>query len=372
MKTPIVPFFISHRGCPHRCIFCNQETIAGSKGDFPSAAEIREKVAAYRRSSGCRSVGVAFYGGSFTSIAYEDQVRLLEPLQELLSVGEVSSIRISTRPDSLDPATAAFLSTSGVATVELGVQSLDDRVLAEAERGHSAEDVEKAVSCLKDEGITVGLQLMPGLPGETEELAVGSLSRALALRPDFLRIYPTLVVAGTSLARRYAEGGYHPLSLVEAVRLCKVLLHQALLAEVPVVRMGLQPTDDLDRAGTILAGPYHPAFRQLVEAELCFDLLEKLVLHHTGDKVPLTVTCSPSRIADVVGQKRANIRRLMTERGIRIGRVQGDSRLTLFELIVEGTSGVQSGSIIKDLRYSADSHLSEIPDRKQKEENSHV
>jgi histone acetyltransferase (RNA polymerase elongator complex component) len=354
VKTTIVPFFISHRGCPHRCIFCNQNAIAGSNGEFPSASEIREKIAVYRRSSGCRTVGVAFYGGSFTSIARDDQARLLAPLQDLLACGEVSSIRVSTRPDSLDADSAAFLSAAGVGTVELGVQSLDDKVLAEAERGHSAADVEKAVTCLKNEGISVGLQLMPGLPGDTGELAVSTLSRALALRPDFLRIYPALVVEGTVLARRFAEGRYQPLSLSEAISLCKVLLHHALLAEVPVVRMGLQPTTDLDSAGTILAGPYHPAFRQLVEAALCFDLLEKLILPKAAGE-PLTVRCAPERIADVVGQKRSNIQRLLRERDVRIERVLGDGQLTPFDIVVEGTKGIQRGNIITDLRYSVDS-----------------
>lgn len=315
---------------------------------------------------------VAFYGGSFTSIPREDQLRLLHPLQNFLASGEVSSIRISTRPDSLDAETAAFLSASGVCTVELGVQSMDDTVLEQAERGHCAADVEKAVACLKNEGITVGLQLMPGLPGDTWETSVSSLSRALALRPDFLRIYPTLVVAGTTLSQRYAEGSYCPLSLGEAVSLCKMLLHHALLANVPVVRMGLQPTTDLESAGTILAGPYHPAFRQLVEAELCFDLLQKLVRHGADEGDSLSISCAPARIADVVGQKRLNIQRLTREHGVRIDRVQGDSRLAHFDIVVEGSSGTQRGSIVKDLCYTVENYHSETLDRKQKKENFHA
>lgn len=367
-----MPFFISHRGCPHRCVFCNQEKIAGANGDLPTAEEIRATVAAYQHSSGCRQVAVAFYGGSFTGLTREDQVRLLQPLQALLAKGEVSSIRVSTRPDSLDASAAAFLSASRVRTVELGVQSLDDRVLAEAERGHCAADVERAVSCLKGEGISVGLQLMPGLPGDSAEISVATLTRALILQPDFLRIYPTLVVAGAALARRFAEGRYTPLTLAEAVCLCKMLLHQALLAGVPVVRMGLQPTTDLERAGTILAGPFHPAFRQLVEAELCFDLLVKLIPPAAAGGGPYTISCSPARIADVVGQKRSNMQRLLRERGIRIARILGDPRLTPFDLIVEDSTGTRKGTILHDLRYPADHFYSETPNRNQKKENSHV
>lgn len=327
---------------------------------------------AYQRTSSGREVAVAFYGGSFTSLPREDQVRLLQPLQDLLASGEVSSIRVSTRPDALDASAAAFLSASGVRTVELGVQSLDDRVLAEAERGHCAADVERAVSCLKGEGLAVGLQLMPGLPGDTAEISVATLTKALILRPDFLRIYPTLVVAGTALARRYAEGRFSPLTLAEAVRLCKMLLHRALLAGVPVVRMGLQPTKDLERAGTILAGPFHPAFRQLVEAEMCFDLLDLLFPPDADGSVQYTVICSPARIADVVGQKRSNMHRLLRERGVRVARVLGDARLTPFDLIVEDATGTRRGNLMQDLRYATDSIYSETPNRKQKEENFHA
>jgi histone acetyltransferase (RNA polymerase elongator complex component) len=296
-------------------------------------------------------VEVAFYGGSFTSIPQEDQLRLLHPLQELVAAGEVSSIRISTRPDALDDTAAAFLHASGVTTVELGVQSMDDAVLEQSERGHSAADVEKAVACLKSEGITVGLQLMPGLPGDSGERSVSSLMRVLELRPDFLRFYPTVVVAGTPLSRRYAEGRYCPLTLEGAVSLCKRLLHRALLARVPVVRIGLQPTTDLSRGGAILAGPYHPAFRQLVEAELCFDLLDRLIAPVEGGSEPVSVSCAPSRIADVVGQKRSNIQRLRRERGVRVDRVRGDCSLTPFEIRVESSCGTRSGNIVEDLRY---------------------
>lgn len=329
-------------------------------------------MAAYQRTSTGREVAVAFYGGSFTSLLHEDQVRLLQPLQAMLASGEVSSIRVSARPDALDASAAAFLSAAGVRTVELGVQSLDDEVLAEAERGHCAADVEKAVSCLKGEGISVGLQLMPGLPGDTAEISVATLTKALNLRPDFLRIYPTLVVAGTALASRYAEGRFSPLTLAEAVRLCKMLLHRALLAGIPVVRMGLQPTTDLQRAGTILAGPFHPAFRQLVEAELCFDLLNTLIPPDADGSEQYTVICSPARIADVVGQKRVNMQRLLRERGLRIARVLGDARLTPFELIVEGSTGTRRGNLMQDLRYSTESIYSETPNRNQKEENFHA
>jgi histone acetyltransferase (RNA polymerase elongator complex component) len=226
---------------------------------------------------------------------------------------------------------------------------MDDAVLELSERGHCAAEVEKAVACLKGEGISVGLQLMPGLPGDSGEKSVSSLMRVLDLQPDFLRIYPTVVVAGTPLSRRYAEGRYCPLTLEGAVSLCKILLHRALLARVPVVRIGLQPTTDLSRGGAILAGPYHPAFRQLVEAELCFDLLARLIPPNEDYSKPVSVSCSPSRIADVVGQRVKHSDYFVSAA---FGRQSaGDCSLTPFEIRVESSCGTRRGNIVEDLNY---------------------
>lgn len=351
MKATIVPFFISHQGCPHRCVFCDQHKVAGAEGVLPGETEILDRVAAYRRSSGGGSVQVAFYGGSFTGLPREDQLRILEPLQPLLASGEVSGVRVSTRPDSVDGPCAAFLREMGVGTVELGVQSLDDRVLVQAGRGHSAADVAAAVAALKGEGCRVGLQLMPGLPGDTAEFSLASLAGALGLGPDFLRIYPTVVLAGTRLAGLFAAGGYRPLTLEQAVALCKVMLHRTLLAGVPVIRMGLQPGEDLEKDGAVIAGPYHPAFRQLVEGELRYDLLARLAGESSRGEV-VEVSCSPARVSDVTGQRRANLKRLLREQGVRVGSVRGDPLLSASEMAVAGSRGVRSGNILTDLKYT--------------------
>jgi histone acetyltransferase (RNA polymerase elongator complex component) len=352
MKTPVVPFFISHRGCPHRCVFCDQERIAGTVSSLPSAADIREKIAEYRRLSGTHAVEAAFFGGSFTGLPRDEQERLLLPLQPLLASGELSSVRVSTRPDTIDDAGASLLQSLGVKTVELGVQSMDDRVLELSQRGHSAVDVEKAVLCLKRRGFSVGIQLMPGLPGDTPHKALSSLSRILDLGPDFLRVYPAVVIQGTPLARSYLEDTYRPLSLPAAVTLCKVMLHRSLSAGVPMIRMGLQPTAELEKEGTVVAGPFHPAFRQLVEAELFFDLLMKLVDARVPNSSPVTIRCAPSRVSDVIGQGRANIRRLLEDRGVRIAGVLGDSRLSSRDLAVDRFDGIRTGNILSDLHYT--------------------
>jgi hypothetical protein len=193
---------------------------------------------------------------------------------------------------------------------------------------------------------------MPGLPGDTPRTAFSSLSRVLELGPDFLRIYPAVVIEGTLLAKSYADGAYRPFSIRAAVSLCKVMLHRSLVAGVPVIRMGLQPTSELEKEGTIVAGPFHPAFRQLVEAELFFDLLSRLINNASSDTNDVTVYCAPSRVSDVIGQGRSNIRRLLAERGVRIAGVRGDVLLSPMEIAVEQCDGIRTGNILSDLHYT--------------------
>jgi len=351
MNKLTVPFFITHRGCPHRCVFCDQEKISGSTGDLPGEKEIIRKISEYRQTGGTKSMEVAFFGGSFTSLSVESRERLLRPLQPLLKSGEVGSIRISTRPDCVDPGIVAFLKDMGVSTVELGVQSMDDYVLELSGRGHGSGEVESAVSCLKSAGMGVGIQLMPGLPGDSPAGSLDSLCRVLELEPDFLRVYPTVVIAGTALEELYANGSYYPMTLDEAVGLCKVMLLESIRSGIPVIRMGLQPTDELRKPGNIVAGPWHPAFRQLVEAELCFDLLARIIGEsclHGGD---VTVHCAPVRVADVIGQKRANAMRLLRQFGVKLAAVKPERGMSTMELGAVFGGAAFYGNMLKDLCY---------------------
>lgn len=351
MKPLIVPFFLAHRGCPHHCVFCDQVTISGSDGAYPTATEMLARIALYRRTAQRSRVEVAFYGGTFTSLPADVQERLLLPLQPLIAAGEVAGVRVSTRPDAVDAGIAAFLRERGVRTVELGVQSMADEVLELAGRGHTAAAVDEACRVLQGADLRVGVQLMPGLPGDTPGRSLDSLSRLLALSPDFLRIYPTLVISGTRLEALYRQGAYVPLTIEAAVQLCKLMLHEALRAAVPVIRIGLQPTDELERAGTIVAGPHHPAFRQLVEAELCRDLLRSLIAGVPSGE-PLTVRCAPGREADVAGQRRANLQWLFLQKGIRITAITADPALSPLELRVEGGATNRKGHMLHDLNYT--------------------
>ena len=345
MKPLIVPFFIAHQGCPHQCVFCNQLKISGGSETVPTPAELLDKIAAFRSYAKGRAMEAAFFGGTFTALPVSLQEQLLLPLQPLLASGGLSSVRVSTRPDAVDRRTAEFLRAMGVRTVELGVQSMDDAVLSRAGRGHTACDTVTACRLLAEAGLKVGAQLMPGLPGDTAETALDTLKQTLALKPDFLRIYPTLVIAGTELERMYLRGEYLPLGLSEAVALCKVMLHLALRASVPVVRVGLQPTDELQAGGAVVAGPFHPAFRQLVEGELFFDLLVSLSAD-LPSRLPITLFCSPARLSDLAGQRRANILRFRRDREIEVVALKPDPRLSPLELRVETANFELVGSLL--------------------------
>ena len=349
MKRVIVPFFIAHQGCPHQCVFCDQEKITGSAAALPTAADIVRRVADWLHSSQADSVEVAFYGGTFTALSQGEQQALLTPLQPLLASGAVSGVRVSTRPDCITADNVAFLRQHGVTLVELGVQSMEDAVLVAAGRGHTAAATENAFALLKAAGMQVGAQVMPGLPGADMGEALVTLRRIMSLKPDILRIYPAVVLEGTVLAKMYESGTFQPLSLDDAVQICKVLLQEAAVAGVPVIRVGLQPTEDIAAGAELLTGPFHPAFRQLVESERWYDLLQRLLPCFDRDAA-LKVFVAPARIADVVGQRRSNIRRMVAA-----GRVEAvvSADTTLSERCILITDGIKtvSGDILTDLDY---------------------
>lgn len=351
MKRVIVPFFIAHQGCPHQCVFCDQRAISGTAGNIPSSGEILATIGEWRRSSGCSALEVAFFGGTFTSLPVELQKRLLSPLRPLLESGEVSGIRLSTRPDSVTAEIAMLLRQHGVGLVELGVQSMDDLVLAAAGRGHTAASTLEAFEVLRAAGLKAGAQLMPGLPGDTPAGAVASLKALLPLQPDLLRFYPALVLKGTQLAELYSSGSYTPLTLDAAVEICKVMLHLAASSGIPVARVGLQPTADLSAAGTVLAGPCHPAFRELAEGERWFDLLEMLLMN-AGFGGEATVTVSPENISVVVGQNRRNVRRIEERYGIRIAAIRPDPALARHGIMICGAGRTVSGDLLRHLAYN--------------------
>jgi histone acetyltransferase (RNA polymerase elongator complex component) len=348
VKKVTVPFFISHQGCAHTCIFCDQRTISGFSGEIPSKEEILAKITTWQSTAGERPLEVAFFGGSFSAMPVEVQDHLLQPLQPLLATGVIESVRISTRPDYIDAATVSRLAGLGVTTIELGVQSMDDRVLENSLRGHAASDSEAAIRCIKAGGLAVGAQLMPGLPGDTPAKSFQTLQRVIAAGADFLRIYPVLVLRGTELARRFEAGEYVPMTLEAGVQLCKVLLHEAMLSGVPVIRIGLQADEGLNK-NTVLGGCWHPSLGRLTRSELYYDLLCRLI-SPLPSGLPCTIHCHPSRISEVTGQGRTNLKRL----GDRMisAQVKADETLAKEELCIDCDKHCNKGNIVTDLHYT--------------------
>jgi len=304
----VIPVFISHYGCPHRCLFCNQHIIAGPDDGALKDETIAEHIATWlARSPGCSDVQVAFYGGSFTCLARSEQQRLLMTVAPFLADGRVGTIRLSTRPDCVSEENSHFLAGMGVQTVELGVQSLDEKVLHMARRGHTANDSRKAMRILRGAGLQVGVQLLPGLPGETTRSFLAGVREVITFHPDLVRLYPTVVVAHSALAELYREGNYRPLTLNKAIAMTRRAKELLESAEIPVVRMGLQPSDAL--AKDVVAGPYHPAFGELVISRQWFLRIRRRLRHcRSGEHLNIHI-CHRDHSA-VVGMKKMNILRL--------------------------------------------------------------
>ncbi len=272
-------------------------------------------------------VEAAFFGGSFTGIDFAEQRRLLAAAYPYVRTGKINGIRLSTRPDYIDNRICGQLAEFGVTAVELGVQSMDEDVLKASHRGHTALDVEKAVGILREYPFQVGLQMMTGLPGDTPEKSQKTARRIIALKPDFVRIYPTLVVRDTYLEKMYKSGAYRPQSLEEAVNLCKSLLIMFQNAGIPVIRVALQTTEEIAPGGAFVAGPFHSAFRELCESEIYWDKIRKALEGHTNGAVAV----HPRALSKAVGNQKRNLYRIRAQFGSDI-RIIGDENIPLGEV----------------------------------------
>lgn len=303
----IVPIFVPHYGCPHDCVFCNQNKITGLETDVTELqvkTTIDEYLTTYKKDS---FIEVAFYGGSFTAIDIETQKKLLSIPKKYKEEGKINGIRLSTRPDAIDETILDMLKDSLVDTIELGVQSLDPIVLELSERGHSSEDVFISSRRIKEMGFKLGLQLMTGLPGDSYDKSLESAKKILSLKPDFIRIYPTLVIKGTKLEKMFLDGSYEPQSLQEAVETACDILLLAEAADTKVIRIGLQPTDNIQEGKDVIGGPFHPSIRQLVESRLLYKLLGRSI---ETEELPSgkawTIFCPKGYSSVVSGQKGSN------------------------------------------------------------------
>ena len=310
-KNSIIPVFVPHLGCPNDCVFCNQRRISGHMS--PAGAEtVRNAIenAAALTPSGTKRQ-LAFYGGSFTAIPAGQQIELFEAARPYLEDGTVSSIRLSTRPDAIDGAVLLRLKKYGVTTIELGAQSMCDEVLELSGRGHSASDVEEASRLIKAAGFELILQMMTGLPGDTDDKSVETARRIIALEPDGVRIYPTVIVRDTALYDLWKAGRYAEHTVEDAVRVCAKLTAMFDEANIPIIRMGLNPTEDLS-GGDAVGGAYHPALGELVRSRMMLDKA-RLLLKDAAPESSVVLGVNRSDVSKMAGQHRRNIDTLKTE-----------------------------------------------------------
>lgn len=309
----IIPFFIPHSGCPHQCIFCNQKNITGRRSPIEPSDIPREIEKHLHTKTSKEPVEVAFYGGTFTALQPHVQHRYLAQILPFIRSGRIGHIRVSTRPDCIDRDILALLKEHCVEVVELGAQSMNDDVLARSGRGHTAADTLRAVRLLQEEGFRTGLQLMPGLPGDSMQTIGKTIDTVSELKPESVRLYPALVIKDTPLADFYRRGLYEPLTLEQAVAVCKDAYRKFAAATIKVIRMGLQPTEDLEKPGMILSGPYHPAFRQLVESAILLDGMRAALKAASFRRATPVFRIHPKDLSSAIGQRRGNVERLRKE-----------------------------------------------------------
>ncbi len=308
-KKLIIPVFIMNRGCPNRCIYCNQNISAGAFNTLMTREYLDGEIQSYLQwnKDKLRAVELAFYGGSFTGLPRDEQERLLSWAAPYLQSGKIESIRISTRPDYIDQDTLLFLRRFGVRTIELGAQSFDNEVLRQSGRGHDANATVFAMKLIKEQGLTCGLHLMTGLPGESRESFLDSLEKTVALRPATVRIHPTLVLSGTKLADTYISGQYLPLSLSEAIFRCLLAWEMLTPAGIRIIRFGLQITPEMHSEGAVLAGPMHPAFGSLVYSAIFFEATKKLLADYPKPARQLHFIVSHQDLSNFRGHSNSNV-----------------------------------------------------------------
>ena len=314
-KEYIIPVFVPHLGCPNDCIFCNQKSISGQKKK--STKEETKKTIEYFLNNikdKDAKKEIAFFGGSFTGIDEKTQEELLDIAYEYIEKGEIDSIRISTRPDYINKEILKRLKKYKVKTIELGVQSANDYVLGRANRGHTFEDVKKASKLIRRYGFDLGHQMMVGLPESNRNDEINTAKLLIKLKPKMVRIYPVLVVKGTRLEEEYKEGVYEPLSLVQAIETCKILVRMFSDKKIDVIRVGLQNTDEIsnpdEKQSEVIAGPFHPAFRQLVESSMWYDAIVEKIKKLNAKVKEVEVTVNPIDVNNVIGHKKENIIKL--------------------------------------------------------------
>ncbi len=324
-----IAVFIPHLGCPHACSFCDQKSISGVERPVTPGEVSAFLEEAFSRRPDPASTEIAFFGGSFTCIPRMEMEAFLRAAEPFVKAKACTGIRISTRPDGISREVLELLGSCGVTAIELGAQSLDDGVLFRNGRGHTAEDVRRAVAAIRESRFrfSLGLQIMAGLHGDSREIWERTVEEVLQLKPDTLRIYPTVVLRGTGLEQLTREGLYTPLTVEEAVDWVAPVLPRLEAAGIRVIRVGLHASRSLEER--LVAGAYHPAFRELCQGRLYREkLAAELEKYPPG--TALELFAAPRELSKAAGQKRENLR-WAEERGYRL-KLRPDEELAAGEL----------------------------------------
>lgn len=334
MKHSNIAIFIPHLGCPNQCSFCNQNTITGHKKS-PTPKEVNQEIeqAIIRLKGDYSNTEIAFFGGSFTAINREYMLSLLKIAKEYVERYSLKGVRISTRPDCIDDEILTILKEHNVTAIELGAQSMVDRILKMNYRGHTSKAVEEASYKIREYGFELGLQMMVGLYGEDKEDTFLTAQKIMELKPDTVRIYPTVILKDTYLEQVYLSGEYKVFSLEDSVDICARLLKDFTDKGIRVIKLGLHSSEDVEE--NMVGGIYHQAFRELCESKIYLQnalnvIKDKSLLK--GDRC--TIKVNSKAISKMVGQRRSNIEYIEKEMGLQVS-VNQDNSLNEFEVLIE-------------------------------------
>ena len=331
MKHANISLFVPHMGCPHQCSFCNQKTISGSVKELTPDEVTATLETAVADGIDSENTEIAFFGGSFTAIPREYMVSLLEATKPYIKARRFCGIRISTRPDAIDEEILGILKEYGVTSIELGAQSTDEEVLLLNRRGHTRQDIINASALIRENGFSLGLQMMTGLLGDTDEKSLKTCEDIISMKPDTVRIYPTITLEGTHLGDLYKSGGYNPQSLDDAVSLCGKLLKRFYDNNIRVIRLGLHSGGNVEEG--YLAGPYHPAFGELCQSAIYLDCAIDEIKRCGLPKGDITLYVRSTELSKMTGQKGSNKEKL-SALGYNVT-VKGMDSLEKYEIKVE-------------------------------------
>lgn len=305
-----IPIFVPHMGCPHDCVFCNQKKITGHT-DVCDAKSVTNTIEEYLKTINNATkrenshIEVAFFGGSFTGIDVDIQKEYLEAVQPFLNSGQIDAIRCSTRPDYINDEILTMLKSYGMKVIELGVQSASDEVLKKSNRGHTFDDVIKASQLIKEYGISLGLQMMTGLPGDTKDTSIETAQKIASLNPDCVRVYPTLVMENTALYKMYKSNEYIPWTVDEAVDVVSKIIPIFENNGIDIIRIGLQTTDNVNQNTVI--GPYHPAFAELCYSRIERNKIENIIIVNNIKDTAYEINAPKQLFSKITGHKKENI-----------------------------------------------------------------